>query len=166
MVKNAVTYDSIESTSTTPARVSGSSRNSSSSTSQNPRNQADSRSSNVVAPSPSAPTPSHKAASDEQWRNAAVDFQTKNPISAKSTWERKDALPPRNPIRCWNCGRVGTHVSHACPNQRVDPKRVVISSVKISSPSLPSSPSPLSQSNSIVEVYDSDDSGKDSDEEN
>jgi phage baseplate assembly protein gpV len=97
----------------------------------------------------------------------ALDFQASHPINDKSSWQRLDSRPPTNALRCWNCGRMGNHVSVACPNARKDPKTVSVAAVKVStsSPSVPSSSSPLSRT-SIVEVDSTDESGKGSDEEN
>lgn len=117
--------------------------------------------------SPSSPTPgpssSSQASSD--WVTQALDFQEKNKMSDKSKWFNDRTRSLSSPVRCWNCGKMGTHVSVACPNKRVDPKQVVLSAVKVSSsvPPSPSAPSPLS--NSIVELS-SDESGNGSDEEN
>ncbi|GAA6021410.1 hypothetical protein JCM10207_004724 [Rhodosporidiobolus poonsookiae] len=100
-----------------------------------------SSSANLVPPSLSAPPSSPLQV--KSWLEAARRFQAENPMSAKANWFKADARVMRTPIRCWNCCKMGTHQSIACPNKRKDPGTIVISPLRAKSSSVsPLSPSP------------------------
>lgn len=82
-----------------------------------------------TGPSPSALTPSSDASRSDKWLRDAADFQAKHPMPQKSAWFDEKATPPASKVKCWNCGEDGFHKSVACPNRRVDLRRVIVAAL-------------------------------------
>ncbi|GAA5920952.1 hypothetical protein JCM5296_004958, partial [Sporobolomyces johnsonii] len=78
------------------------------------------------------------------WIEAAAKWQAEHPLADRSKWADSQAKPSPKPIRCYNCGDLGTHFSRACSASRKDPTVVILAAFhKLSSAkSLPPSSSP------------------------
>lgn len=65
----------------------------------------------------------------DKWYRDASEFQAQNPMSQKAAWHRPNADPTPTQVKCWNCGKDGFHRSAACPNPRVDLRRVIVAAL-------------------------------------
>ncbi|GAA5984564.1 hypothetical protein JCM11641_006551 [Rhodosporidiobolus odoratus] len=100
-------------------------------------------STNDLSPSPSKPSfPSPRPATT--CTQDALNWQSKHPAAGKADWFDARAHSTNKPVRCYNCGEIGSHFSRSCTASRKDPKGVIVamlSKLRISSLSTPSSPS-------------------------
>ncbi|GAA5920328.1 hypothetical protein JCM5296_005450, partial [Sporobolomyces johnsonii] len=85
---------------------------------RNPRTDA------TVTPSPRTEAREPRT----QWLDLAVQWQTSHAVRDKSTWFRPDRQASPRRMRCYNCGKEGSHYSDGCPNPRQDPKSITIAS--------------------------------------
>ena len=69
------------------------------------------------------------AAPASHWYDAATKWQAEHPMSQKATWHRSDGPELSKEVRCWNCGKVARHYSTACPNARVDLRKVIVAAI-------------------------------------
>jgi hypothetical protein len=76
-----------------------------------------------------APTSLASAAPASHWYDAATKWQAEHPMSQKATWHRSDGPELSKEVRCWNCGKVARHYSTACPNTRVDLRKVIVAAI-------------------------------------
>ena len=87
----------------------------------------------LQAPTPSTTTtgssPATAASRSDDWYRQASEFQARHPMAQKATWHvtKSDPLPTQ--VKCWNCGKDGFHRSTACPNPRVDLRRVIVAAI-------------------------------------
>lgn len=70
------------------------------------------------------------ARSAEQWRERATAWQEKNPLSRRNEWFNAKSSTAPSPVRCYNCGEMGSHYSTGCLNSRKAPSQVVVAAVK------------------------------------
>ncbi|GAA5881307.1 hypothetical protein JCM1840_002261 [Sporobolomyces johnsonii] len=105
----------------------------------------------VASPSlPKASGASLPVARGTNWIEAVVKWQAEHPLADRSKWADSQAKASSKPVRCYNCGNVGTHFSRACTASRKDPTVVILaafhklSSAKSLPPSSPPSLAPSS----------------------
>lgn len=74
-------------------------------------------------------SPATAASRSDDWYRQASEFQARHPMAQKATWHvtKSDPLPTQ--VKCWNCGKDGFHRSTACPNPRVDLRRVIVAAI-------------------------------------
>ncbi|GAA5991401.1 hypothetical protein JCM11641_004620 [Rhodosporidiobolus odoratus] len=77
------------------------------------------------------------------WTQDAQSWQASHPVASKADWFDARPRPTTKPVRCYNCGDLGTHFSRACTALRKNPKGVVVAMLsKMRISSLSASPSP------------------------
>lgn len=80
-------------------------------------------------PSPRLSTTSAPPSPASHWYDAAAKWQAAHPMPQKAEWHRSSAPELAKDVRCWNCGKVARHYSTACPNARVDLRKVIVSAL-------------------------------------
>ena len=76
-----------------------------------------------------APASLAAAAPASHWYDAATKWQAEHPMPQKAVWHRSDGPELSKDVRCWNCGKVARHYSTACPNARVDLRKVIVAAI-------------------------------------